>query len=283
MLFGDNINGYPKEIVCVLFGVNEVQFGHFISILSVLRNHKPEKVMIHCDCNQLIGEYYERVLKISQKTKTQVIVRNIVKPLEIFGQQLSEESLNWHSADIMRIKVLQEFGGIYLDRDTYVVKSLDTFRKYEMTLEWYKERDVLAIHVLIARRNARYLKLWLESYRLYDSKQWFFNAGFLPKGCILDKRPELIHRINSEFGGYGPHVCPKIYQMYYKNWIEDYYAIHLVIRNKDISIKEWCFGDNVKTYPSVMSFDEKIIRDLNSTFGEMARMVFDFERDLINK
>ena len=43
--FGFNI--VPNIVHYVLFNVTEIQFGHFISFLSVLKNQKPEKVYIH--------------------------------------------------------------------------------------------------------------------------------------------------------------------------------------------------------------------------------------------
>lgn len=68
-IFGDNITGYPINIVpnivhYVLFNIKQIEFGHFISILSVLRNQKPDQIIVHCDCDHLIGDYYERILQI---------------------------------------------------------------------------------------------------------------------------------------------------------------------------------------------------------------------------
>ena len=101
-----------------------------------MKNQKPDVIYIHCNCHQLSGDYYERALRVANKTNTQLIVRTIEGPTQIFGQNLSKEWLSWHSSDITRVRVLMEFGGIYLDRDVYVVQSLDVFRKYEMTLNW---------------------------------------------------------------------------------------------------------------------------------------------------
>jgi hypothetical protein len=165
-----------------------------------------------------------------------------------------------------------EFGGIYLDRDVYVVKSLDIFRKYEMTLNW-DEGQYLGSQVLIGHKNSRFLKLYYDSYHFYDSTQWYYNGGEFPTKSILYKSPQLVHRVKVAFGVDGPYACPKVYRIYYPDWQKEFYTIHLVLRGNEISFKDWCFGNNK---PAIMKFDENIARNLNVTFGEMTRMLFDY-------
>ena len=273
--FGFNI--VPNIVHYVLFNVTEIQFGHFISFLSVLKNQKPEKVYIHCDCSQLSGDYYQRVLRVANKTNTPIIVRTIERPTQIFGKNLSDSWINWHSSDIIRIRVLQEFGGIYLDRDVYVVKSLDKFRKYEMTVDW-DEDHYLENQFIIAHKHARFLKLWLDSYHDYRSDQWYFNGGIYPTDKYLKKNPELVHRVTDEFEANGPKLCPLVYSSYYSKW-RDYYAIHLLIRGNEIALWNWCFNGTIPS-GTVTKFDDEIATKLNVTFGEMTRTLFEFENNL---
>ena len=150
----------PNIVDYKLFDVTNITFGHFISLLSVMKNQKPDLIYIQFNCHQLSGDYYERALRVADKTNTQLIVRTIERPTQIYGQKLNKEWVNWHSSDITRVRLLMEFGGIYLDRDVYVVQSLDVFRKYEMTLNWFpKDKNVIQFHLLIANKNARFLRL----------------------------------------------------------------------------------------------------------------------------
>jgi mannosyltransferase OCH1-like enzyme len=253
----------------VLFDINEIQFAHFISILSVLRHQKPDEIIIHCNCDQLNGINWRIVRDRANSSNTEIRIRKVSKINQIFNIPLRGKWQNWHSSDITRIKVLMEFGGIYLDNDIYVVKPLDTFRKFEMTLNWDFDQ-YLGNQVIIANRNARFLKLWLDSYRYYDENKWYFNAGELPTKAILTKYPHLIHRLTGEFGVNGYQSCYDLYRIYLPNWREKYYAIHLYMRDHQI-VHYWCISLALKS--PVMYYDEENVKHLKITFAEMARLV----------
>jgi hypothetical protein len=124
-----------------------------MSLLSVLRNQKPDQIIIHCDCDHLNGEYYKRILEIIPKTRTILTIRQIERPTEIFDKSLNKDWLNWHSADVTRIKLMLEFGGIYLDQDFYVTKCFDIFTKYELSLSWNSLSKHLSNDIFIAHKN----------------------------------------------------------------------------------------------------------------------------------
>ena len=273
VLKGDNITGYSELIVPnivhnVLFGYNELKFSHFVSLLSVLKTQKPDIIYIHCDCYRLTGPYVPLLHERLKTTNTLLKIRTIEQPKEIFGRKISKKFFNWHSSDITRLRILQEFGGIYLDNDVYVVKSLDEFRKFEFTLN-RDDYDYLSNGELIAHKDARFIKLWLKSYRYYNPNGWFYNAGHLPSNEILDKRPHLAHRLRGEFGVFGPKICPLLYIFYYPKWRTDFHLIHLFMRGNEITNPNWCFPYKFK--PDILYFNERVIKNLNNTFGEMCR------------
>ncbi len=75
-----------------------------------------------------------------------------------------------------------EFGSIYLDRDVIVIKCLDPLRKFEMTLdfEFREAYKLMGPQVQIAHKRARFLRLYLQTYKKYDGTQWYWNAGQYP-------------------------------------------------------------------------------------------------------
>ena len=226
--FNFNETGFPFYVVpnivhYILFDIKDIGFGHFVSLLSVMKNQKPDLIYIHCNCHQLSGDYYERALRVADKTNTQLIVRTIERPTQIFGQKLGY--LNWHSSDIMRIQMLLEFGGIYFDNDVYVVESLDVYRNYEMTLYWIKDISTLESSIIIANKNARFLKLWLDSYHEYKRSRYKWNGAELPTKRFLKKKPDLVHNI--KFGSDSRTAFPLLHRRYDENWSKAFIAYHL--------------------------------------------------------
>ncbi|CAG2172657.1 unnamed protein product, partial [Oppiella nova] len=183
---------------------------------NMLKNHRPDLIYIHCDCTELSGDNWHRVQAIANWTGTRLTVRPIEMPTQVFGRNLSERWLLWHASDVTRIQVLREFGGIYLDRDVYVIKSLNEFFKYEMTID-FQSKNELGSQVLIAHKNSRFLRLFYESFIDYDPNQWYTNIGIRPVLNIINKQPHLIHRMDGQFG-VRPNVCPMLYTEYDENW-----------------------------------------------------------------
>ncbi len=76
----DNISRYPYNVVpnivhYVLLNIYEIQFSFTQS--------KTDQIIVHCDCNHLVGNYHKRILKISAKSGTKITIRRIIKPKTI--------------------------------------------------------------------------------------------------------------------------------------------------------------------------------------------------------
>ncbi len=107
-----------------------------------------------------------------------------------------------------------------------------------MTTNW-DEDMLIGSQVLVAHRNARFLKLFLDSYHEYDASKWYYNAGDLPTTKNLYKNPELIHRVKGEFVTDGGTVCRKIHAFYISDWQKEFYEIHFLIRDSFHRLVFW--------------------------------------------
>lgn len=163
----------PNIIHLIRFNQTEFSFVDYICIQSAFRNHGPDQFYIHTNNppeSLFKGKYWELVKKDKDLySRINVLHRNI--PRQVYGKNLSEKWRLWHGSDVTRLRILLKYGGIYLDNDVYVVHSLDKYRKFEATVNW-DEGLMLSKQVIIANRNARILKLWMETYRNYDVKEW---------------------------------------------------------------------------------------------------------------
>lgn len=176
----DNVTGAERFIVpniihFIHYNKTTLNFVDYVVILAAMRNHKPDKFYFHSnipDVN-LTGKYWDWVRNHTDLW-SRIEVAYLEAPAEIFGQELSTGWRLHHGSDIGRIRLLMKYGGIYLDNDVYVIKSLNKYRKYEFVINW-DENQFMGTQVLVAHKDARFLREWLETYREYHSDRWYSN------------------------------------------------------------------------------------------------------------
>ena len=248
----------PNIIHFLRFKENNLTFVDAVCVLSAFKNHRPDKILFHTDVESFVGPYWEMV-----KNTPGIVYefRKVILPDTIFGQEFSKGYHVWHASDVTRIRILMEYGGIFLDNDVYVVQNLNKFRKFEMALGW-DDNQCIGTQVLITNKNARFLRLWLESYRQYYADKWFYNAGCKPTEEVLHKRLELVHRVKLLFGVH--MLVSKLYKELWKEWRQQY-AIHILVTHQSYLDEE-----HLQQWPI---FYEINIKDYPTKFGEMAREV----------
>ena len=139
-----NFEGFNNELGCNKFIVpnivhyvnlkqSNIQFALFLSILSVWLNQKPDYIYLHCDDCDYNGKYWKAIENIKE-------LRSIIKinRFENLNMKIFNQSINYihHKSDVLRLLILMNFGGIYLDNDMLVINSLNKYRNFEITLSW---------------------------------------------------------------------------------------------------------------------------------------------------
>lgn len=114
----------PNIIHFIRFNTKEYSFTEYICLKAAFRNHRPDFFYIHTNLNDFKGKYWELIKKDPDLSERIRVVPTEV-PSEIFGQKLSKRWKLWHGSDIARIKIMMQYGGIYLDNDVFVIKNLD--------------------------------------------------------------------------------------------------------------------------------------------------------------
>ncbi|KAL1124086.1 hypothetical protein AAG570_001856 [Ranatra chinensis] len=253
--FFDNEIGHTSPIIpnvvhYVLLGNATINFITFLSMVSVIKIQQPNEIWIHSDRTQFKTRYWEMLEVLSYLKSVPIRKKKMNKPTHVFGQPLSSV---YHSTDIGRIQVLMEHGGIYLDTDVLILKPLDIFLNFEMVLGW-PVKDNIGTQILMGHKDARFLRLWLNGYRTYKPRQWYYNAGEYPTNQILSKEPHLVHRVTTLFGV--QNLLKELYE--YSHWPQwkDLYSVHLLSR-----------------HPPALDFNETSIIWYKKTFGEIARWI----------
>ncbi|KAI5711983.1 hypothetical protein M8J75_004819 [Diaphorina citri] len=239
----------PNIIHLIKFNQNMFEFIEVICIASILTNHKPRLLILHTNMFEFKGKYWEAIQRLPGFDK--VRVQYLAKPRSIFGLSLNGEYGIWHSSDVARLRLIQTYGGIYLDKDVYVVQSLDRYRRFEFALEWNYHMN-LGNQILIGHKDARVIPLWLDTYKQYNASLWYYNGGVLPTKAVLEHKPELIHRVRDKFGT----DTQMIFYLYLNNdtswqW-QEYDVIHLFIGHQRFEFNE----------RSVLRYPQTVIKEM---------------------
>lgn len=165
------------------FGGKSFSLAHYLSVKSAVELNKPSAAIFHYQFEPT-GEWWE-------KAKPLLTLNKISAPDSFMGRPLYHVA---HKADVVRLQMLKEHGGVYLDLDTISVKPLTDLLnhsfvigqelkaayvpknwrqrlKYNLGLIKAKEGATgLCNAVLLSERNSHFVNLWLEEYKTFRSK-----------------------------------------------------------------------------------------------------------------
>ncbi|KAL1422254.1 hypothetical protein MTO96_022135 [Rhipicephalus appendiculatus] len=244
----------PNIVHFIRLGNAPLSFIEVVSIRAAWLQQRPDSLMIHCNnCSATTAsENWKHIKDIPR-----LILNYVEKPETIFGTKVS-----WiqHASDIVRIRVLRKYGGIYLDSDSYVVKSLDKYRRYETAIGW-PPGQYIGSQVIVAHKQSEFLRLYYESYRKYRPDLWYYNAGELPTQEILGPKPHLVYRIPCDFGVH-EDITRTLFEQCNDNW-RNFTAVHVFFRLRSHYCPLDTFGP--------INFET--VGRYEANFGKMARLV----------
>ena len=91
-------------------------------------------------------------------------------PEEVFGNPVPHYA---HKADVLRLQILLQEGGIYLDLDTVTVRPFEPLLNHDVVMSLVKNDGKvfgLGNSVIMASPGSSFLKRWYESYRTFRSR-----------------------------------------------------------------------------------------------------------------
>ncbi|KAK3101565.1 hypothetical protein FSP39_004524 [Pinctada imbricata] len=155
----------PKLVHFVWFDDKNLTFMMYLSIRSVLTVLNPDKVFIHSD-SKLAGDYSEKIIK---DPRVEFLHREI--PEFIFGRKLDFIE---HKTDVVKLNILLEYGGIYLDWNIVSVQSIDDIiaTGYDAIMNIGNNTREINNGVVMAKPDSHFLKYCLKSYIHYKGDRW---------------------------------------------------------------------------------------------------------------
>ena len=153
----------------------------YLTIKSAHDVNKPDNIFFYYK-HKPYGEWWDRALDYITPVE-------IEPPTEIFGNPVNHFA---HQADVIRLQVLIEEGGIYLDSDTLCLKPLTPLLEdggFVMGQEGNQAK--LCNAVMLSEKNSEFAKIWLSRYVDFDDNNWAGHSIELPYK-LSKEYPDLI-------------------------------------------------------------------------------------------
>jgi mannosyltransferase OCH1-like enzyme len=182
-LYKKNKLHIPKVIHLIYFKERELCAYHLRCIESIIKHMPDYKIIIHNDVEPIENEYW-----LKMKEYAQIEISNRNRPREFDGFDLYFVQ---YQADVTRLEVLYEYGGIYLDLDILVIKNFeDIFNSnddFYICKEGKGEDSGLINSFLAATPKNEFLKIWHDNFRTgLRMDNWAYHIRETNKTLIKD-------------------------------------------------------------------------------------------------
>jgi hypothetical protein len=236
-----------------IFGMNPndkpFSFIHYLCIRSCIAVNNPASVTIYYEYEP-DGIWWNEIKRLVTTTA-------VVAPRRIFGRPINRTA---HRADVLRLELLIQAGGIYLDVDVLCLKPFKSLLHYDCVLgEEYNEG--LCNAVILAQPNTPFLRRWFAEYSSFSDQQWNEHSVRLPRR-LADAHPDQLH-IEPHTAFYWPMHWPNHLAQFFLSpascFSERSFCVHL-----------W----ESKTWPLLRALDINMLHIVDSEFFRLARALF---------
>lgn len=184
------------NIIHFVFGfkkqTEEFHFVYFMAILSAYLVNKPDKIYFYYHYEPF-GKYWDKIKQYLELVKVNLPTHIGKKKIKHFA----------HKADKVRMDILYEKGGIYMDIDTISIKPYGDLlnNKCVLGLEYGLNNKIQGIcnAIMFTEPKSEFFKLWINEYEEhFDSNGWGESSILLPyqlyqknKSLITLHKPEV--------------------------------------------------------------------------------------------
>ncbi|KAL1527708.1 hypothetical protein AB1Y20_009093 [Prymnesium parvum] len=162
------------------FGGKPFGLVHHLVIKAAAHYYRPASIFFY-HVYEPSGEWWE-------KSRPLLSLRQVSPPTTIHGRTVRKFQ---HQADVLRLELLLQFGGLYIDMDVLLLHPLDDLiepqaisssahasssppRGSELVLAHEGVGGTIGLGNawMLAKRNATMLRLWYEKYRDFSDRIW---------------------------------------------------------------------------------------------------------------
>lgn len=191
MIYKKNDNKIPKIIHLIyLKGIDFMDF-HYGCVKSMIKNMPDYKIIIYNDVEPVNNKYWNDI-------KNYVTIQHIEPPNTFDDYPLKYIQ---YKADVIRLELLYEHGGIYLDLDMLIIKNFDnifnTGKDFYISEEGEKGEGLINSFLACKPKNG-FIKKWLESFKIgLRMDNWAYHIRESNK-MLLDNNKHYFIKYNIE-------------------------------------------------------------------------------------
>lgn len=172
---------------------DSLQLIHYICIMSAIKKIKPVRVYLHTPVPPE-GVWWE-------KLKHHVTLRIIPVPVRVAGKPAS---LAAHQSDMVRLTVLKEMGGLYLDWDVVSWRSFDDLFKsgYPTILGVERKspsfKESIGVAVMMARPDSMYIDALINATpQKFEGRSCYTCHSLVLNNQLAKEKPSIVKILNS--------------------------------------------------------------------------------------
>jgi hypothetical protein len=206
---------------------------HFIFFISETRDDIPftfihwaaikSAMVVNPDCAvHLWCRYLPDNNHYFDDLRDDLVIHQVVPPTEVFGRPLIHLA---HRADWMRLNILYEHGGVYMDVDTICVQPFDRLPDVEFGIAEERGDGVvsgLCNCIMLAQPRSEFIRLWMAEYRTFRSKGhdrfWSEHSVSMP-WKLSKKHPGLVTIFPTETFLHPDYTPDGVAQMFLRNQV----------------------------------------------------------------
>ena len=163
----------------------------WLSLLSAHKFIQPDKIIVHAAKGPIEGCWWNRSQALINETN--------YLPVNLVPEQVNTFNVTQpaHKADFLRMIIVYELGGIYMDTDAMLMKSFDPlFALKKHVFSWcYKGftlgKPTLGNGLLVVPKHSCFFCQYIRyAIKHFDGKQWSLNHGSYLLAAMVINLPE---------------------------------------------------------------------------------------------
>jgi hypothetical protein len=222
------------------FGKRAFSYIHYLAIITAWKQLHPDQIFFHYEFEPH-GHWWENA-------KQFVTLNEVKAPETIFGNPLISYQ---HKADVLRLELLKNMGGIYLDIDVITLNSFDNLLEHKNVMG-IEPSVGLCNAVILAEKNSLFINEWYNTYKNFNKNNWNYHSIQIPLELANNMKDQIC--VESYYSFYYPFYKDTTRYLLWGNR-KNYRQISITLF-KNLLLK--CFSlipsRNIKYFPILHQF-----------------------------